>query len=345
MTVNNEKTICDILKFEGIMSQGFGLAPKIVMRDTRLSIEAKAIYCYFQSFAGKTAQAFPKRETILKELKIGKNRYYKYLQELIQYDYLRVEREKDENNWKGRNIYIIITNPQSDNPQPPEKKTVCNEKTEEEQAEKAPEKKEDASCQATPKKREAAGTLYRRLEIPALLEKYPDEKRTIQAIYSVIEDMNEVEEIRISGIVKKKDAVNEIIAQLTDRHITAVLKAVRDNREKIKNIRSWIQVCLVNSLYDDRMDQRVKAFDAQYAKAEVCKQKESTAKTRRKEQFPFLMEKEKEICSLYAQMARGKIYGDKGMVENFRRKIAAVEDEMKTFIYNMQIDPSLYSFT
>ena len=55
---DNKKNICDILKFEGIMSQGFGVAPRIVMRDKRLTVEAKAIYCYFQSFAGSSEAAF-----------------------------------------------------------------------------------------------------------------------------------------------------------------------------------------------------------------------------------------------------------------------------------------------
>lgn len=118
--MQKEKNICDILKFEGIMSGGFGIAPRIVMRDHRLSIEAKAIYAYFQSFAGNRESAFPARDTILNELSISKTRYYKYLNQLIEYDYIRVEREEND-GWKGRNIYVIVSNPESDNSEPPAK--------------------------------------------------------------------------------------------------------------------------------------------------------------------------------------------------------------------------------
>ncbi len=351
MTANNENTICDILKFEGIMSKGFGMAPRLVMRDTRLSIEAKAIYCYFQSFAGNAEKAFPKRETILNELQISKNRYYKYLQELIDYDYVRIQREEDENSWKGRNIYVIVANPQSDNPDPPEKKTVCNEKTGKGQAEKAPEQKADAPCQAAPKKRAATGALYRRLGIPALLEKYPDEKRMLYNIYDVIKDMASSEEIRIGGAVKKKDAIDEIIGQLTDRHIIAVLKAVRDNREKIHNMRAWIQVCLVNSLYDDELDEKAEQFDKRYCKAKQKPQEQRPhelsweERMKTKAQFPYLMEREKEINSLSAKLARQKIYGNTQAAEDMSRQIKELEEEMKQYIHENGIEPGLYAFT
>ena len=119
--MQKEKNICDILKFEGIMSGGFGIAPRIVMRDHRLSIEAKAIYAYFQSFAGNRESAFPARDTILNELSISKTRYYKYLNQLIEYDYIRVEREEND-GWKlPENIYVIVSNPESENSEPPAK--------------------------------------------------------------------------------------------------------------------------------------------------------------------------------------------------------------------------------
>lgn len=44
--------VADILRVEGIMAQGYGLNPKIVMRDKRLTPEAKCIYSYLCSFAG-----------------------------------------------------------------------------------------------------------------------------------------------------------------------------------------------------------------------------------------------------------------------------------------------------
>ena len=55
----------DVLVMENISAQGFGTVPKIVMLDTRLTAQAKAIYAYFASFAGAGTTAFPRRATIL----------------------------------------------------------------------------------------------------------------------------------------------------------------------------------------------------------------------------------------------------------------------------------------
>ena len=112
--MQEQKNICDVLKSEGIMSNGFGMAPRIVMCDQRLSIEAKALYAYFQSFAGSIGTASSLRKTILQELNISKNRYYKYLNQLIECDYIRVTRE-ETNGFKGRNVYVIVSNPASEN--------------------------------------------------------------------------------------------------------------------------------------------------------------------------------------------------------------------------------------
>ena len=48
----HEENSCDILQVEGINSKGFGIVPKLLMQDERLSIYSKAIYCYFCSYAG-----------------------------------------------------------------------------------------------------------------------------------------------------------------------------------------------------------------------------------------------------------------------------------------------------
>ena len=46
------KEFTDILRVEGINCKGYGIIPKAVMLDQRLTIQAKAIYAYFRSFAG-----------------------------------------------------------------------------------------------------------------------------------------------------------------------------------------------------------------------------------------------------------------------------------------------------
>ena len=108
--------LTDKLRVEGILFKGFGHIPKFIMLDTDLTIEAKGIYAYFCSFAGSGNSAFPSRDKILKDLSIGKDRYYKHYNLLILNGYLSAEQErrKDEKTgevYLGNNIYTLIANP------------------------------------------------------------------------------------------------------------------------------------------------------------------------------------------------------------------------------------------
>jgi len=98
----------DLLVSEGRMALGYGLIPKMPMQDQRLTIEAKAIYSYFCSFAGAGAVAFPSRDKVLYDLKIGKTRYYTNFKLLQQFGFIGVDQQKDEAGHFTRNIYTLI---------------------------------------------------------------------------------------------------------------------------------------------------------------------------------------------------------------------------------------------
>ncbi|MDU7068788.1 MAG: helix-turn-helix domain-containing protein [Clostridium perfringens] len=101
----------NFIQVNGIMSQGYGFSPKAVMRDTRLTIEAKAIYSYMSSFAGSGLTAFPTIELQLHELGISKSRYYKHRKLLEDLGYITIKqtRVKGKNGKvvNGKNIYTI----------------------------------------------------------------------------------------------------------------------------------------------------------------------------------------------------------------------------------------------
>ena len=73
-----DKQSQDLLQVQGRMALGYGIIPKLAMQDQRLTIEAKAIYSYFCSYAGAGTTAFPGRNKILHDLKISKDRYYNH---------------------------------------------------------------------------------------------------------------------------------------------------------------------------------------------------------------------------------------------------------------------------
>lgn len=107
----------DKLVIEGINSMGYGIMPKAVAKDKRLTIEAKAIYAYFVSYAGAGNSVFPKLKTILEDLNIGENRFYRHRKLLIDCGYISVEAFRNEKKVIYKNVYTLHTNPKelSDN--------------------------------------------------------------------------------------------------------------------------------------------------------------------------------------------------------------------------------------
>lgn len=105
MTTQNIK---HILEVEGVNSKGYGIISQASMFDIDLSIQSKAIYAYFVSYTGAGRTIFPKRETILSDLKMSKNAYYKHLKPLIENGYIKISKAK---GFKNKNVYTICNNP------------------------------------------------------------------------------------------------------------------------------------------------------------------------------------------------------------------------------------------
>ena len=97
-------------KNDDILKNGYGIIYKAVMQDERLSLTAKAIYAYLCSYTGSKGIVFPSRARILGELKLSKNTYYEHLNQLVELDYVVIEKRK---NFLNRNQYVINDNPSS----------------------------------------------------------------------------------------------------------------------------------------------------------------------------------------------------------------------------------------
>lgn len=101
----------DVLRVQGVRVKGYGIVPKLVMQDRRLTPEAKAIYAYFCSFAGAGTTAFPGRSKILYDLNMGEKRYYNHFGLLKKYGYITVQRHEDTNTHQfTHNIYTLCEN-------------------------------------------------------------------------------------------------------------------------------------------------------------------------------------------------------------------------------------------
>lgn len=111
MPKNNIEQFENILEVQGINAKGFGTIAKMVMLDQRLSIESKAIYSYFCSYAGNGSSAFPSVSKIIHDLNISKTRYYKHFEPLKELGYIQVRPNKTQENKFTNNIYTLVFNP------------------------------------------------------------------------------------------------------------------------------------------------------------------------------------------------------------------------------------------
>lgn len=107
----NQNELQDKLAVEGVNANGYGLMPKLVMQDKRLTIEAKAIYAYIVSFAGAGSTAFPSLRKILEDLQISEKRFYKHRKLLIDCNYISVTQIRNEKKEIIKNLYTLISNP------------------------------------------------------------------------------------------------------------------------------------------------------------------------------------------------------------------------------------------
>lgn len=96
---------------------GYGLVFKRVMKDRNISIEAKALYSYLSAYAGADESAFPSVDLIKHELGIGKHRFLRAKNELIDNGYLTVDRKQTKNIY-GSNLYTLFHSPRQANGRP-----------------------------------------------------------------------------------------------------------------------------------------------------------------------------------------------------------------------------------
>lgn len=97
----------DELRLNGVMAQGYGMLPKSVMQDQRLTIEAKAIYAYIASYAGAGTTAFPSKKKIAADLRISEERLYNHRKQLIKCGYITVTQERGAGGILGKTIYTL----------------------------------------------------------------------------------------------------------------------------------------------------------------------------------------------------------------------------------------------
>lgn len=116
MTDAIRSELAELLRVEGVKAKGFGIIPKLLVLDTRLTAEAKAIYAFICSYAGGGNTEFPSVQKMCADLGISRNTYYKHYRLLGEYGYIKATQPHTFSSADGgvkflRNIYTLSINP------------------------------------------------------------------------------------------------------------------------------------------------------------------------------------------------------------------------------------------
>jgi hypothetical protein len=104
---DNKQSDKPMVRFsQTIQKYGYGMLPRTVFLDKRLSVKAKALYAYFCSFAGAGDYVCPSRSVIRHHLKISNASYQKYMNELIATNYISLFQRIANGRFQVHDIYI-----------------------------------------------------------------------------------------------------------------------------------------------------------------------------------------------------------------------------------------------
>ena len=103
-------TLSSTFSFSGIKRAGYGMIPRSVMIDPRLTPTAKVIYAYLASFSGAGKVAFPEVKNIQYHLGIGRTAYFSHMKKLTETNYITAV-QRHENGKLGVNDYWLNDNP------------------------------------------------------------------------------------------------------------------------------------------------------------------------------------------------------------------------------------------
>lgn len=100
----------DTISVKGIRAAGYGMIPRMVMEDQRISAKAKALYAYLAGYTGGGRTAFPELKRTLYHLHISRNTYFTLIKELEAVNYVEVV-QRHVNGRLGVNDYYLVPNP------------------------------------------------------------------------------------------------------------------------------------------------------------------------------------------------------------------------------------------
>lgn len=85
----------------------YGVVYQDVTRNSNLSASAKGLYAYLSSFCGVSDECYPSVDTIIREMRMGKDTYYRHINALVAAGVVEKCQTAGEGGKFGRTIYRL----------------------------------------------------------------------------------------------------------------------------------------------------------------------------------------------------------------------------------------------
>ncbi len=341
-----KEQITEILRTEGILSQGFGISPKILYRDKRLTPEAKAIYGYISSFAGNGNTAFPGRDLMLDELGMSAKRYYRHFNLLVQCGYITVIRQRDKFGSFDRNIYTLVSNPFMQQQETADKKFAEETRQTAGDGPQAPEK-----CGSS-----GENWLRRNMAIDEMIGQQPEDRKYIEKIYMAALDMADSEQIRLGGTIKSRRQIEAVLGSLNMDTTRATLykykQVLAQDDYKIHNAKAFLQTLICNSPFDSEevMEQissvQAAKEEAERERKEVEREQhqEEALRQQREEVYaahPELKEKEDSYSDVLINLSKVILTGNEEEKERLLERKNELECQIEAYRRTHQLPDAI----
>ena len=86
--------------------ESYGIVLQRILRDSSLSVEAKAIYAYLCTFTGSDGTCYPSVSIMCKELGISETRFYRHMKQLTEQRIVSVEKSRKGSRF-AQNVYSV----------------------------------------------------------------------------------------------------------------------------------------------------------------------------------------------------------------------------------------------
>ena len=236
--------MADILQVQGINEKGFGIIPKLVMQDKRLTAEAKAIYSYFCSYAGAGKTAFPGRNKIVSDLGMSKSRFYRHFTLLKEHGYIHVRQEIS--NRFERNIYTLLDSVPCTHFEDTHFEDTQNEDSNNNSIKS---NSINNNSQVSLDGHDLTETIKQSIDYHSLTISHAADQTLIDEIILIMIDclLSKGEYVRIKGEDKPRELVNSVLIKLDYWNIEHVIERFKSVTEHITNKRQYILTLLYNS--------------------------------------------------------------------------------------------------